>query len=96
MLNTIRLLRGRERLNSFEYKKFNKGDAIMGDNRQPEELARWNISDKEKAQEELKKYRCSYTFNNDAAFIEEYALEYFESDEEGDFVQGSDFDFAEV
>ena len=37
-----------------------------------------------------------YIFNNDTAFIEEYALEYFESDEEGDFVQGSDFDFAEA
>lgn len=41
------------------------------------------------------KCRCSYEKMDEKRWeIEEYGLEYFESDEDGEFVAGSDFDLA--
>ncbi len=51
---------------------------------------------KEKALDALKKYKCSYQESNGMYDIEEYALEYFDSDEDGEFVAGSDYDIAET
>lgn len=93
MFNTIILKKGYARLTNKEYKGFSKGDTIWGIDRNPEELKRWNIEDKEEAEKELAKYRCTYSGGN-LWDIEEYALEYCECDEEGEFVEGSDYDLA--
>lgn len=59
------------------------------------ELKRWDITQAEEAKAELAKYNCSYSKGIALYYIEEYALEYCECDEDGEFVQGSDYDFAE-
>lgn len=43
------------------------------------------------AKAELAKYRCEYY----DGWAIEYALEYFEADEDGEFVEGSDYELAE-
>ncbi len=93
--NTIILKKGETRLSDKKYKDFEKGDTIWGLNADPEELKRWNIKDKEQAEAELAKYRCSYRRSTELWFVEEYALEYCECDEDGGFIQGSDYGLAE-
>ncbi len=93
-MNTIILKKGTERLTDMEYKKFEKGDTIWGADRMPEELKRWSIDDKKLAEAELAKHKCTYKKAN-IWDIEEYALEYCECDEDGELIQGSDFDLAE-
>ena len=95
MNNTIILLKGEERLTNTEYKKFAKGDTIFGDNSNPMELKRWDIEQKEEAKAELMKHKCSYSKDIELHYIEEYALEYCKCDEDGEFVEGSDYDLAE-
>lgn len=96
MFNTIRLLRGSRNITVKGDEMPEIGCAIYEDGTDPEELNRWVIEDKEDALKELTKYRCSYQKGSGVVFAEEYALEFFEADEDGDFVQGSDFDFAEI
>jgi len=93
--NTIRLVKGTAFLTGREYKKFTPGDTIWGDNSEWEEVACWSISDKKCALEELGKCKNVYRQNNGNWDITEYALEYFESDENGEFVSGSDYNLAE-
>lgn len=95
MLNTIRLLKGTARLTKNEMKKFDKGDTIWGNDSFPEEIKRWTMEEKETAKEELAKLNCTYEEFGELTHIEEYALEYFEADEEGEFYEGSDYDLAE-
>lgn len=96
MFNTIILLKNTARLTRREYKKFNKGDLIIGNDCFPEKLRIWSIEQKELAKAELAKHFCKYKkYNDELIEIEEYALEYCEYDEDGEFVEGSDYDFAE-
>lgn len=95
MNNTIRLLRGELRFTEQEYKRFQKGDTIFGENVPQEEMKRWSIDKKEEAKAELAKYRCSYGKDYDCHNVTEYALEYSELDEDGEFVNGGDYDLAE-
>lgn len=94
MNNTIRLLEGYEKLTKKEYKHFSKGDTIWGADSNAKELKRWSIDQKDEAMKELGNYKCEYDEGNDID-ITEYALEFFESDEEGEFVRGSDFELAD-
>lgn len=94
MNNTIILEKGYARLTEEEYKKFSKGDTIWGNDSNPEEIKRWSIDEKEQAMAELAKYKCEYSHGY-VWDIEEYAIEYCECDEDGEFVQGSDYDLAE-
>lgn len=95
MNNTIILKRGFTRLTLAEYKKFNRFDTIAGVDSNPEEIKRWDISDKENALKELKKYNCVYKKYNDSLIdIEEYMLEYCKCDKDGEFIEGSDYEFA--
>lgn len=96
MYNTIILKKGYASLTKSEYSKFRKGDTISGIDVEPEELKRWNIEQKEEAEKELKNYKCSYKKYQACIDVEEYALEYCECDEEGEFLTGSDYDFAEL
>lgn len=95
MNNTIILLKGTETLTKMEYRRFEKGDTIWGLDQEPEELKRWNIEEKAAAVEELNRYRCEYRQLRELVDITEYALEYCECDEDGEFVQGADYDLAE-
>lgn len=94
MYNTIRLLSGCAQLTQKEYADFSKGDTILGIDSDAKELQRWSAEQKEAAREELKKYRCEYIKTGETISITEYALEYFDADENGEFISGSDFDLA--
>lgn len=95
MNNTIILKHCEIRLTREEFNGFKKGDTICGEDEYPvEELKRWSIEDQREAIEELSKYRCKYTEDGSLYNIEEYALEYCECDEYGEFIQGSDYDLA--
>lgn len=91
--NKINLLKGYGRYTKDEWKRFHKGDTVMTE--EPEILKVYDISEKEKARIDLKAYRCSYEKSGQLYDVEEYALEYFTADEDGEFVEGSDFDLAE-
>jgi uncharacterized protein (DUF1778 family) len=93
MKNTIILRKGFARLTEHEFKKFVKGDTILGIDRNPEEVKRWPIDQEADAKAELEKHQCKY--DGDGWNIEEWALEYCVCDEDGDFVSGSDYEFAE-
>lgn len=95
MNNTIRLLKGEAELTKREFETFTKGDTIWGADREPEELKRWSIEQAEEARAELAKYKSIYQKNTEDYSIKEYALEYFETDEQGEFVNGSEYDLAE-
>lgn len=96
MNNTIILLTDDAFLTRNEYKKFEKDDLIFGIDSEPKELMRWGIADEEKAKKELAKYRCEYKERGNCYNIKEFALMYCECDEDGEFVEGADFDMAEV
>ena len=49
MNNTIILWKNEQRLTSEEWEKFSKGDTIWGNDETPEEMKRWDITDKEEA-----------------------------------------------
>lgn len=93
MNNTIILKKGYERLTENEFKEFQKGDTIWGNDSTPEELNRWSIEQEQDARAELAKHSCTYVHGN-VWDIEEYALEYCECNENGEFVQGSDYVLA--
>lgn len=95
MENTIILWKNEERLTPEEWKKFKKGDTIWGNDETPEEVRRWNITDAEEAKKELNLHKCSYERDGALYNVAEYALEYCECDEDGNFVCGSDYDLAE-
>lgn len=95
MENTIILWKNEERLTPEEWKKFKKGDTIWGNDETPEEVRRWNIKDAEEAKKELNLHKCSYERDGALYNVTEYALEYCECDEDGNFVCGSDYDLAE-
>lgn len=95
MFNTIILKKGEARLTRGEFKNFEKGDTIFGCDSEPEELKRWGIDQKEEALKEFEKYTCSYRRPLELYNIEEYALEYCECDEDGEFISGSNYDLAE-
>lgn len=89
--NTIILHMGEEVLAKSEMKKFAKGDTIWGPDSNAKELKRWPIEKEAEAKAELAKFRCEY----EDGYITEYALEWCECDEDGEFIQGSNFELAE-
>lgn len=96
MFNSIVLLHGEARLTKNEYKKFNQYDTINGADSDPITLKIWKIEEEEKALEELKKYRCEYkAYNEQLIDVSEYALEYCELDDDLEFIDGSNYEFAE-
>ena len=93
--NTIILKKGEKELTPAGYKRFQKGDTIFGENSDPEEILRWPIEQKSKALDELKKYHCEYRKGREDFFVTEHALEWCVCDEDGEFLDGSDFDLAD-
>lgn len=94
--NKIVLLEGISFLTDREYKNFTPGDAIFGINSNAKVLKKWDYSKKEKAYEELAKYKNEYHHNINTWDITEYALEFYEEDEEEEFISGSDYELAET
>lgn len=88
--NTIILREGFEVLTDKEFKNFEKGNTIYGADSNAKEVKRWSI-EQEEAKAELAKLTCEYA----NGYITEYALEYCECDEDGEFICGSDFELAE-
>lgn len=98
MYNTIRLLKGEERVpRRFFENGFSKGDTIFGDDCEPVEIARWKAEDKEEAEAALAKYKCEYNYGElqNTYYVTEYALEYCDCGEDGEWEAGSDFDLTE-
>ena len=97
MHNTILLLKGEETILKKDFKNFNPGDTIFGNNAEPIELARWVVEDEEEAKAALAEHYCTISYGElqKSYFVEEYALEYCTYNEDGDFVEGSDYDLAE-
>lgn len=92
MTNTINLIKGEERYTEKEWRGFQKGGTLWGtDCVEPEVLKSWPIEKEAEAKAELAKYRCEYY----DGWAIEYALEYFEANEDGEFVEGSDYELAE-
>ncbi len=73
-------------------------EACFGDNSSPVEIARFKTE--EEAYAALKQYKSSAsvvgTFSGKVWDCEAYALEFFEEDEDGEFLSGSDYEMAEV
>lgn len=93
MYNTIRLVHGNGEI-------CEKGDTIWGMDSWPIEVKRWSAEEKAEAIATLSKHWCSYweqeTYAGGKVTIgDEWALEYFDCDDDGEFVQGSDFGLAE-
>lgn len=95
MNNTIILKKGTCRLTNREFSAFDKGDTIYGNDSNPEELQRWSIEEWKEAHEQLKQYNCSYQQRFNYWNICEFALEFCECDENGDFISGSDYELAD-
>lgn len=100
MFNTIILKKGEGTVSLKE--SVEKGATIWGYDSDPEEVKRWSdISEEDwdktvcEAKKELDKYKCEYIKRIAVCDVIEYALEYCECDEDGEFSNGSDYDLAE-
>lgn len=96
MYNTIFLKHGNALVKAAKFKDYSMGNAIFGVDAVPDILWKWPIEKELEAKAELKKLRCTYEKSGDFFYIKEFALEYCETDEDGDFICGSDFDLAEA
>lgn len=91
--NTIILLHGTGEIAA-------KGDAIFGIDSNAQEIQRWPIGQKADAMAALAEHRCIYreasTFTGSAVIqADEWALEFCECDEDGEYITGADYDLAE-
>ena len=82
-------------LSKMEMKKFKKGDTVINDWADATEVKRWKMSEKDEAIAELASKKCTYKKGIELTYIDEWALEYCECDEDGEFVEGSDYDMAD-
>ena len=77
-------------------RKVNPGDSIYGIDNNRKEIMRWSIDQEPNAKKELAKYKCTYAKTGNTIWADEYALEFCECDEDGEFIQGADFELAET
>lgn len=95
-INTIILRKGESNMPTKMFESsFEKGDTIWGVDSDSVELMRFGIGQKGDAMKQLAEHKCSYLSSCGTTWIEEYALEFCECDEDGDFIQGSDFELAD-
>lgn len=97
LYNTILLLKGERQYSIGDFKKFTAGDTIFGDCSDPIELKRWTAEGKTEAEELLNNnYKCKYDYGDlqEMWYVTEYALEYAEYDEDGDFMDSFGFNLA--
>lgn len=60
----------------------------------PDEVKRWGIADEALARAELSKHKSTFAYKNGTVWTDVWALEFFETDEDGEFVNGGDLDYA--
>lgn len=90
--NTIILLHGDGEI-------VDRGDAICGVNNNAREVMRWPVAQRAAAQAELARHRCTYheqtgTGGRSVTHANEWALEYCEHDEGGEYLDGGDYELA--
>lgn len=73
--------------------KVSQGDSFI-DQYESGEVKRWSINDEAAALAELAKHKCTYDYRNGTVWADEWALEFFEADEDGEFVMGADEEYA--
>lgn len=94
-MNTIYLLHGEKTLTRDEFARFKEGDSIFGADSSPECIKRFKDEyNDELAKKELSRYHCTYIEDVLLVHIEEYALEYCTTDDEEEFISGSDYNLA--
>lgn len=90
--NTIILVHG-------ECEVEEKGDAIFGIDNNAKEVCRWEMSEIEAAKAELAKHRCTYrkisAVVGTVVQADEWALEFCECDEDGEYIGGADYELAQ-
>lgn len=96
MNNTVRLLKGHEFVKNGELETFVEGSTIFDDGVDAIELKRWDIDDVEDARDALDALSCEADTGEQLTEITEYALEFFNSDDDGEFISGSDYSLAEA
>ncbi len=69
-------------------KKFEKGFTIWGEDSNPDTI--WEGWSDRQAWKMIDRFHCEYK----SGFADEYALEIYEADEDGEFIDGSDFELA--
>lgn len=97
-----RLLHGNNRYSYKEFEKFEPLDTICGDASAPDEIKTWSEKDfdydfnamKETAMEELEGKFCSSTYFEKLIEVDEWSLEFYTADENGEFIEGSDYEPA--
>lgn len=101
-INMCRLLHGNNRYSYKEFEKFEPLDTICGDASAPDEIKIWSEKDfdydfdamKETAMEELEGKFCSATYFEKLIEVDEWSLEFYTADENGEFIEGSDYEPA--
>lgn len=93
--NKIELVKAESSYTRANFKNYSKGDLILGDDTMYEGILKWDISQKEEAEKALAEVRCRIVEGPELYYITEYALQYFEEDEDSNFIQGCDYDFAD-
>lgn len=102
MLDMIRLLHGNNKYSYKEFEKFKPLDTICGDASAPDEIKTWSEKDfeydfdemQEAAMEELEGKFCSATYLDKLIEVDEWSLEFYTADENGEFIEGSDYEPA--
>ena len=89
-----KLLKGDEMLSFKELEKFEVGDTIWSDGATPKELALY--TEEEFARREFKHLRSIYNTSGYVANIIEYALEFATYDDEGNLIEGANYELAEA
>lgn len=59
-----------------------------------DERKRWSIADEEAARAELAKHKCTFSYGYGTVWTDVWALEFWEADEDGEFINGGDSDYA--
>lgn len=94
-MNTIILAKAEANLTKREYQEYTFGSLLI-DGDWIEEITRWKTKDERKAIEALKETQCIIWKHIEHYEIVEYALIYCTCDEDGNFIEGSDYTFAEL
>lgn len=91
-INIVRLIHSERNFSRSEVERgrISRDDCFLD----PDEVKRWSIADEAVARAELAKHLCTYEYRRGTVWADVWALEFFEADEDGEFVNGGDLDYA--
>lgn len=95
MHNTIILKSWQRTFTPTMYAQFEPFD-LIGSLVEPTEIGRWNIEEEQEALKELSNFKCTYWKAKELYYVEEFALEYCNCNEDGEIIEGSDYLIAEI